>query len=79
MLLFITRFAPDCAVIVSLAVTGTLTALPLTSALFVIVEPGASGANWFTVTSYTIIAFPSAGTEIPLTVSGGPAVTVGVA
>ena len=51
---------------------------PLIVAVLFIEEPAASGAKLFAVVSYTIVAFPFAGTDIPVTVRGCVTVTAGV-
>ena len=51
---------------------------PITETVFSIELSRSSGANWFVLTLYTIIAVPPAGIDIPVIVSGGPTVTVGV-
>ena len=62
----------------SCAVTGVIPP-PETVTVFPIVDSAASGANSLRAASYTTVAFPPAGTLIPLIVKGGPAFTAGAA
>ena len=66
-------------VTVSVAVTGSVRPVPVMVTVFVIVEAAAGGAKLFAVVSYTIVALPPAGTEMPVSVSGLVAPIVGVA
>ena len=63
---------------VSSAVIAVMPA-PSAVAVFVIAASVARGANSLTCVSYTMTAFPPAGTLIPVMDRGGPAVTAGAA
>ena len=73
----IVSFGPLSAMTVSFAVTGVIPP-PETVTVLVISDSAKRGANALVSASYTMVTFPPAGTLIPETERGGPAVTAGV-
>ena len=72
--LVIVRTGVLSTVISSSAVIGVMP-VPATIAVLFITEVVSSGANSLTAASYATVTLPPAGTVIPDTTSGGPAVT----
>ena len=63
----------------SVAVTALVSPAPVTVTVLVTESSLPLGVNSFVVVSYIIVAFPPAGTEIPVSVSGAAAPTAGAA
>ena len=68
----------DSAATLSTAVTGALRPSPVTVTVLSMLPPAAGLAKLLARACYTRTASPLPGTLIPLTISGGPAVTAGV-